>query len=163
MMPRKKLPVEELLKSGTANKKPIKTRFSAFGMDLLDEVPPAPDFCKQSKLADRVWREIVPELVKTHRLAKEDLLILEEVVRGFWYLDMIDLTIARAERVDALVIQTIQQRQRVLAKNLELFAKFGITPSERQKLAASFLLERGAAGEDSLTKKIFGDDEDPKN
>ena len=160
-MPRHKDTLEEHLKKGTYRKDRQPVRDNAFSLELLNITPPVPDSLADCSLACRLWKKVLPPLVKSKRLAQEDIPLLEQVFAQCRVIEALDSFIAEAistAYVDGL-LKTARGRNDQLKTLIEFLKKFGVTSRGRQDIFAS-LSVLNVEDNDGLAGLLDDDDDE---
>lgn len=151
-MPRHKDSVEKHLGNGTYRNSRHATRINAFDLELIEKMPPVPEELKESQLAIKLWQTILPPLIKTKRLAPEDLPILTIVFRQARVLEKLDRDIGEIieNGTQEELIKATDGMNRQIRTLVDLLKKFGVTSRGRQDIFASFMALNGDEKGDSF-------------
>lgn len=159
-MPRHKDALEDHLKRGTYRQDRMPVKDNAFSLELLSVTPTIPVSLTDCTLACHLWRKVLPPLVRSKRLAKEDVPFLEQVFAQCRVIEALDTFIAEAiakADLDGL-IKAADGRNRQVKTLIEFLKKFGVTARGRQDIFAS--LSALNAKEDEGIGDLLDDGED---
>jgi len=160
-MSRHKDPLEDHLKRGTYRKDRQPVKDNAFSLELLTITPPVPASLADCSLACRLWKKVLPPLVKSKRLAQEDIPLLEQVFAQCRVIEALDTFIAAAiakADVDSL-LKVARGRNDQLKTLIEFLKRFGVTARGRQDIFAS-LSALNAEDNDGLADLLDDDDDE---
>lgn len=154
-MPQKRKTAVEKAAAGTFRKKKAAADPETLGIHLLAEVPPIPENLKGISTAERIWRDVLPELVQSGRIAVEDMPLFEQATLGMCYLHWLDEQFLAIEgRANPMQYASlIATRQRILNHSVSLFEKFGMTARGRDRIMHLLVLQH-EAGRQTLTERL---------